>query len=416
VAAARAAIAEAVEAVYRLSADLMAPLRELGVEEGVARLVDLIIAQGVRSRASDIHIEPQGDRVRIRYRVDGVLHDATPLPQDLLNPLITRIKVLAGLNIVEKLQPQDGQMVFREGDQELDIRVSVMPTIKGEKAVLRLLARQRLLTLENLGMDPATLERYRACAARSFGMVTVVGPTGTGKTTTLYATIQELDAVERNIVTLEDPVEYVFPQITQIQVNPRAGITFASGLRAILRQDPDVIVVGEIRDGETARIAVQAALTGHLVLTSLHATDALRGIYRLLDIGVEPYLLASALSGVVAQRLARRVCAHCAAPTPLGAAERAFLELAGGHLEEQLAGRGCAYCAGTGYQGRVGIFSLLPVTEEIRRLIARAAPVTDLEPAARAAGYESLAEAGLRLVRSGITTVAELMRVIGAEN
>lgn len=413
--AARSAIAEALDVLYRLTADLAAPLREGGGDQGVARTVELIIAQGIRSRASDIHLEPQGDHLRVRYRVDGVLHDATPLPGEQHNPIMARIKVLAGLNIVEKLQAQDGQIALKAEGQELDIRVNIMPTIKGEKAVLRLLTRQRLFTLEGLGMSPELLERYRSLTSRPYGMVVVAGPTGAGKTTTLYATIQEMDSTERNIITLEDPVEYAFPRITQIQVNPRAGITFASGLRASLRQDPDVIVVGEIRDGETAQIAVQAALTGHLVMTSLHATDALRSVYRLLDIGVEPYLLASALSGVVAQRLCRRTCSHCAAPAPLSGPEAAFLELQGISLEGQMAGSGCAYCNWTGFSGRVGIYSVLRVSEEARRLIARAAPVTELEPAVRADGYKSLLDAGLGLVKAGTTTVSELMRVIGAE-
>lgn len=417
VAASRRAIAEALDALYRLQVDLAAAHGHGGSAGfDAAAAVNEMLSQGLRARASDIHLEPQGEHLLVRYRIDGVLHDGQPLPGALAARVISRIKVLAGLNIVEKLQPQDGQIQMRVEDRDLDIRVSTIPSVKGEKAVLRLLERQRVFTLEKLGFRPHHLAQYRSLLDRPFGLMVVAGPTGAGKTSTLYATLQEVDTTHRNVITLEDPVEYVFPRITQVAVNPRAGISFATGLRAILRQDPDVIVVGETRDAETARIAVQASLTGHLVLTSLHANEALGAVYRLLDIGVEPYLLASALSGVVAQRLVRQVCSRCGQWQPLADPEAAFLARMGlPPLPGQRRGGGCPFCGQTGYSGRTGVYSILRVDAPLRRLIARAAPVGELAAAARAAGYTGLLAAGLELVQEGATTVAELMRVIGAD-
>lgn len=382
----------------------------------VVQVVQMIITQGMRDRASDIHIEPSGERVRVRYRIDGALSDVLDLPGSIGPAIVSRIKILGGMNIVERRRPQDGQISLEVDGREVDIRVSSTAVVGGEKIVLRLLVKSRsLLRLEQLGMQPDTAARYSRLIHAPYGMVICAGPTGGGKTTTLYASLGELDTPERNIMTIEDPVEYTFDSINQIQINEQAGITFAGGLKSILRQDPDIILVGEIRDVDTARIAVQSALTGHLVLSSLHATEAVSALYRLVEMGIEPFLIASSISAVVAQRLVRRSCTHCLEPVTPSAEELAFLRAFGGSaepLEGFRQGAGCHFCAHTGYLERIGVYELLAVTDEVRELVVDRAPHDDLRKLACSQGMRTLQEQAVRLVRDGTTTAAEVMRSI----
>ncbi|OIQ10973.1 GspE/PulE family protein [Neomoorella thermoacetica] len=374
------------------------------------RLVNSFIQQAIQTRASDIHIEPQEGEVRVRLRVDGLLRELTRLPLGVLSSLISRIKIMAGMDIAEKRLPQDGRFQFTLGKRSVDLRVSSLPTVYGEKIVLRLLDQEAmLLPLDDLGFLPAIKERFESLIHSSYGMLLITGPTGSGKTTTLYATLNILSSPEKNIITIEDPVEYLLPGINQVRVNPKAGLTFASGLRSILRQDPDIIMVGEIRDRETADIAVRAATTGHLVLTTLHTNDAAGAVTRLLDMGVEGYLVNSSLIGVVAQRLVRRICPHCREmyePEP-GSPERAWLPGA----ERLWRGRGCENCHYTGYANRTAIQEVLVMNEELRRLVAAKAPATALKEAAVAGGMVPLIDDGLEKARQGITTVSEVLRV-----
>jgi len=378
----------------------------------VVRTVDLIVVQALKARASDIHIEPQEDRVRIRYRIDGVLHDTMSLPLDSLEPLLTRVKILADMDIAERRRAQDGQFSFHAEGREADIRAATFETVYGETIVLRILDKALpLFTLPELGLEPETLKRYQEMLGNPFGMILVAGPTGSGKTTTLYASINQLDRGERNIITIEDPIEYRFKDLKQTQVNPKAGITFASGLRALMRLDPDVILVGEIRDGETARMAVQAALTGHLVLSSIHANDAVGVLFRLIDLGIEPYLISSALIGVVSQRMIRRVDSNCREPYQPSDEERAAFEKEMGQERADFyRGAGCNFCAGTGYLTRSGVFEVLPLSEEIRRLLLKGGGVDDIRTQALTEGMVSLRRAGMMKVKEGATTLQEALR------
>ncbi|MFN2606535.1 MAG: GspE/PulE family protein [Acidimicrobiales bacterium] len=380
----------------------------------VVRVLNLLITQALRDRASDVHIEPQDGRIRVRYRIDGALHDVLALPDTIGPALTSRLKVMAGMNIVERRRPQDGQIATEVDGRALDIRVNTTPTIWGEKAVLRLLDRRRsLLQLSELGMPADTQQEYDRLVRAPFGMIICAGPTGSGKTTTLYATLAQINQSECNITTIEDPVEYVFPSINQIQINEQAGISFSDGLRAILRQDPDVILVGEIRDVETARLAVQSSLTGHLVLSSLHATDSASALHRFVDMGIESFLIASSVSGVVSQRLVRRICSSCRArykPTP---EELAFYENAGGPPKTEFwHGEGCNFCARTGYLERVGVYELLTLTEETKRLLVANASHDELRAAARANGMRSMLDEGIGLVANDLSTISEIMRSI----
>jgi type IV pilus assembly protein PilB len=386
----------------------------------VVQVVNLIITQARRDRASDIHIEPHAERIRVRYRIDGALHDMLDLPGSIGPALVSRLKILAGMNIVERRRPQDGQISMNVEDRPVDIRVSTTAVVGGEKVVLRLLDKSRpLFRLEQLGMRGDLTEQYRSLLRSPYGMVICAGPTGSGKTTTLYGSLTELNSPERNIMTIEDPVEYTFASINQIQINEAAGITFAGGLRSILRQDPDVILVGEIRDVETARIAVQSALTGHFVLSSLHATDATLALHRLLDMGIEHFLVASSVTAVLAQRLLRRICTRCKESYQPPAEELALLEL----FEEEppadgfVRGAGCNFCAHTGYLDRIGVYELMPVSDTLRGLILARAPHDEMRKAARAEGMRTLPAEAVRLVESGVTTLAEVLRsiyVVGA--
>jgi type IV pilus assembly protein PilB len=384
-------------------------------EAPVVQVVQMIITQGLRDRASDIHIEPTDDRVRIRYRIDGALHEVLSLPSSIGPAVVSRVKILAALNIVERRRPQDGQISMRVEDRDVDIRVSTTAVVGGEKVVMRLLDKSRpLYELPQLGMPADITQRWEALLRSPYGMVICAGPTGSGKTTTLYASLGELNNPERNIMTIEDPVEYTFPTINQIQINEAAGVTFANGLRSILRQDPDIILVGEVRDVDTARIAVQSALTGHFVLSSLHATDSIAALHRLLDMGIEAFLVASSVAAVVAQRLVRRTCTYCKEPYVPTAEEMAFLKAFDGVAPESgfTHGAGCNFCAQTGYLERIGVYELLPITDEVRELILDRGSHDDLRKLARAQGMRTLQEESLRLVASGTTTLTEVMRSI----
>jgi type IV pilus assembly protein PilB len=384
-------------------------------EAPVVRVVQLVITQALRDRASDVHIEPSDDRVRVRYRIDGALHDVLSLPGSIGPAVASRLKIMAGLNIVERRRPQDGQITLRVEDRDVDIRVSTTAVVGGEKVVLRLLDKSRpLYELSGLGMPDDVAERFRRLLRSPYGMVMCAGPTGSGKTTTLYASLGELNSPERNIMTIEDPVEYTFPTVNQIQIHEQAGVTFASGLRGILRQDPDVILVGEVRDVETARIAVQSALTGHFVLSSLHATDSISALFRLLDMGIEPFLVSSSVTAVVAQRLVRRTCTHCRAAYQPGPEELAYLDTFGGTppADGFTKGEGCNFCSHTGFLDRIGVYELLALTDELRAAVLNGASHDELRKLARLQGMDTLQEQSVRLVESGVTTLAEVMRSI----
>lgn len=381
----------------------------------VVQVVTMILTQAQRDRASDVHIEPMDALVRVRFRIDGVLHDVVTLPSSMGGAVTSRLKVLAGMNIVERRRAQDGQFTVTVEGREIDVRVASTGTVAGEKMVLRLLDKSiSSFRLSELGMTAETYQVYSSMVRSPFGMVICAGPTGSGKTTSLYATMAELNGTERNIMTIEDPVEYVVPSINQIQINEQAGINFAGGLRSILRQDPDIILVGEIRDGETARIAAQAALTGHFVLSSLHATDSTAALLRFLDLDIEPYIVASAVAGVLSQRLLRRICDQCRRPYAPTADELSYFLQAGGRAPEDgfSYGDGCTFCAGSGYQDRVGVYELLRMTPAMRALIGTASTYEAIRDLAAAEGTQSLRQEGVRLVEHGVTTIAEVIRGI----
>lgn len=385
---------------------------EVVTQNPVARVVELILSQAIRDRASDVHITPDDGILRVRYRTDGILHDALEAPLSVHAPLISRIKVLAGMNIAERRRPQDGQFVFEGERGEVDVRVATADTVRGEMAVLRVLDKAlSLLDLEDLGFLHEAMAAYERLYTLPFGMILVSGPTGAGKTTSLYSTINRLDRNEYNVMTIEDPIEYQFERISQFQVNRQAGITFATGLRAIMRMDPDVILVGEIRDRETAEIAVHAALTGHLVLSSIHANDAVGVLHRLVDLGVEPFLVVSALVGVLAQRLVRRVCDHCRILAEVSPDERLAFEAEMGSAPDRFyQGQGCNFCAETGYRGRTGVFEVLTASESIRRLLMRGASADEIKEQAIAEGMVTMRRDGMLKVQQGITTPREVMR------
>jgi len=379
----------------------------------VAQALTLLIDEAVKAGASDIHLQPQEDNLRVRYRIDGALHDVLSLPSATASLLISRIKILANMNIADHHRPQDGQFSIKtKGRRAIDIRVATIGNVYGEMATLRLLDKARaIMKLTDLGFLPESLVKYEEMLKVPHGMILVSGPTGAGKTTTLYASVNCLDHSTRNIITTEDPVEYRFKNINQIQVNPRAGITFASGLRSILRLDPDVVLVGEIRDAETASIAVQAALTGHLVLSSIHANDAVGVVLRLLDLGVEPFLVSSALIGVVAQRMVRRICPDCAQPVSAPLIEQmAYGKEIGDERAEFLYGSGCQSCAHTGYRGRTGIFEILHMSDQIRMMVLGGTTVVQLQTQAIKEGMTPLMKDGMLKVKADITTPAEVLR------
>jgi general secretion pathway protein E len=389
---------------------------ELTGEAPIIRLLNAILQQAVKERASDIHIEPYEKELDIRMRVDGILRRVLSPPKIIQDALISRLKIMATLDIAEKRLPQDGRIRLLIGGRDIDIRVSIIPTTYGERAVLRLLDRkQGLLGLWDVGLSRGDEQHLEDLLNRTNGIILVTGPTGSGKTTTLYGALNRIHTEEKNIITIEDPVEYQLKGIGQINVNPKIGLKFASGLRSILRQDPDVIMVGEIRDAETAEIAIQASLTGHLVLSTLHTNDAASAIVRLVDMGIEPFLVASSLIGVLAQRLVRTVCPRCREPYEPSDTEKSYL--AGLTLSGQAApfslyrGGGCDTCGGRGYLGRAGIFELLVIDDKVRQLIADKADAKYIKNAAASNGMKTLRQDGFEKTLSGLTTIEEVLRV-----
>jgi len=387
-------------------------LRDMASEAPVIRLVNQMLSRAVEQRASDIHVEPFEDELRVRYRIDGVLHDVDAPSKSLSAAIISRIKLMAKLNIAERRLPQDGRIKIRLVGREIDLRVSSLPTLYGESVVLRILDRSSIsVDLETLGMEDDTLAQFTHMIEQPHGLLLVTGPTGSGKTTTLYGALDKINSPELKIITIEDPVEYQLRGVNQIHVRSQIGLTFASGLRSIVRQDPDVIMIGEIRDPETAEIAIQAALTGHLVLATLHTNDAPGAVSRLLDMGVEDYLLASSLLGVLAQRLVRQLCAHCktpAVPQPELLSTGDGRPDARGQVFESV---GCPHCAGTGFRGRSGIYELFGVDDDVRKLIISRASSDRIKAAAVEKGMRTLREDGWMKVRHGVTSVAEVLRV-----
>src|SRR5438128_5371852 len=391
-------------------------LRDLASEAPVIRLVNLLINRAVEQRSSDIHIEPFENELKVRYRIDGVLHDVETPARRLQAAIVSRIKIMAKLNIAERRLPQDGRIKLRLLGKEIDLRVSTLPTLYGESVVLRILDRSSIIVnLDSLGFPEETLSQFSRLITKPYGMVLVTGPTGSGKTTTLYGALDKINSPDKKIITIEDPVEYQLLGVNQIHVKPQIGLTFANGLRSIVRQDPDVIMVGEIRDFETAEIAIQAALTGHLVFSTLHTNDAAGAVSRLLEMGVEDYLLASSLLGVLAQRLVRTVCQKCREPAEMAA--EVMREITGGNGDavQVVTGRGCAERGQTRFRGRQAIFELLLLNDRVRQLILKRASADAIKDAAVELGMTTLRDDGWRKVRAGITTVSEGARVTQEE-
>ena len=434
VVATRASIEAAIDKYHRLDTDAenitaeassaveveedLSAIREVVEDAPIVKLVNVVITQAVADRASDIHVEPTEHDVRIRYRIDGVLHEVMRAPKNIQAGIISRLKIMADINIAERRIPQDGRVTATVSGREVDLRVATLPTVWGEKIVMRILDKSTaLLQLTDLGFLPENMRRYAQSYMRPYGTILVTGPTGSGKSTTLYATLNIVNDESKNVITVEDPVEYRVPNISQIQVNAKAGLTFAAALRSILRSDPDIILVGEVRDTETANIAVQAALTGHLVLTTLHTNDAASSPTRLIEMGVEPFLVGSALDCIVAQRLARRLCDKCKERYQ---PSRSELDAMGWDLEFHESDEppflyrsaGCSKCSRTGYFGRFAIHEVLPVTEEIERIIVERGHTDDLRKVAIAEGMLTLRQSGLRSVRAGTTSMEEILRII----
>jgi type IV pilus assembly protein PilB len=408
------AVQEAVEEEEDSAAEVV-DLRESAEDAPVIKLVHSIIAQAVELGASDIHFEPEGSDMRVRFRVDGVLGSSTTVPRRMVLGVVSRIKIMADLDISERRVPQDGRVGLTIEGRHVDVRVVTLPSVHGESAVLRILDKEAvIMDLDGLGMQDHERERYEHSFKKSYGAVLATGPTGSGKSTTLYAALNQLNTPEKNIITIEDPVEYQVDGITQVQVNPRAGLGFATGLRSMMRADPDIIMVGEIRDAETATIAVESALTGHLVLSTLHTNDAPTAITRLVEMGIEPFLVASAIDCVVAQRLARTLCPTCKRRTLIPAN---VLEDAGFHAAFDLEAyepAGCGRCANTGYKGRIGLYEVMVLTEEIRKLVLERAPANAIAAKALEAGMRRLRDDGLEKVKQGRTSIAEVVRVTGS--
>jgi len=380
----------------------------------VIKLVNMVIEDAVKRRASDIHVEPLENKFRIRYRIDGVLHEMPCPPKRLQGSIISRLKIMAGMDIAERRLPQDGRIKVKLGNKELDLRVSTLPAIHGESVVMRILDKSTFLVgMEDMGFLPDNRREFDRLINLPNGMILVTGPTGSGKTTTLYATLSHINQKERKVITIEDPVEYQLDGINQVQVKPQINLTFANGLRSMLRQAPDIIMVGEIRDLETAEIAVQSALTGHLIFSTLHTNDASGAIIRLVDMGVKPYLVASTVQGVLAQRLVRTICPTCRVSYYPSEEEAAVLSLTQVQSKEVelFKGKGCADCNNTGYKGRMGIFELLVMNDKIRELVIENAPSTQICANARESGMRTLKEDGIEKIKSGFTTIEEVLRV-----
>jgi type IV pilus assembly protein PilB len=427
-------INETIEKFFRVDADVDAVVQAASEESGddtdltsvtelvedapIVKFVNMLVTQAAGDRASDIHVEPAEHDLRIRFRIDGVLHEVMRSPRSIQAGVISRLKVMADINIAERRIPQDGRISMKVGGRGIDLRVATLPTVYGEKVVMRILDKgQAVLRLEELGFLPETEERFETAYRRPYGAILVTGPTGSGKSTTLYATLNTLNQPDRNIITVEDPVEYRLPGINQVQINPKAGLTFASALRSILRSDPDIVLVGEIRDRETAVIGIEAALTGHLVLSTLHTNDAASTPLRLVEMGVEPFLVTSALDCVVAQRLARRLCDKCKDPYQPTEME---LSEAGWPMEDLHSGEwptlyravGCAACGRTGYKGRFALHEVMLISEEIERLIIERRSTEDIQKTAEMQGMLTLKRDGLRKVGKGLTALEEIFRVV----
>ncbi|HZR14149.1 MAG TPA: ATPase, T2SS/T4P/T4SS family [Acidimicrobiia bacterium] len=396
--------------------DDIAKVREVVEDAPIVKFVNLLITQAVADRASDIHVEPTERDLRIRFRIDGVLHEVMQSPKSIQNGVISRLKVMADINIAERRVPQDGRMSLNVSGNPIDVRIATLPTVYGEKVVMRILDKGRgLLSLEDLGFLPEVLARYEGAYRKPYGTILVTGPTGSGKSTTLYATLNVLNEPHRNVITVEDPVEYRLAGINQMQINPKAGLTFAGALRSILRSDPDVVLVGEIRDRETATIAVEASLTGHLVLSTLHTNDAASTPMRLVEMGVEPFLVVSALDCVLAQRLARRLCDHCKEayqPTEAELVEAGWPMDSLDEWPTLYQATGCTACGRTGYRGRFAIHEVMVMSEEIERLVIERRSTEDLKKVSVMQGMLTLREDGLRKVAAGHTSLEEIFRVV----
>ena len=406
------AVSEAVEEDDAEDEPAFTEVRESADDAPTIKLVNSILAEAVETRASDVHFESDGGDMRVRFRIDGVLSERASIPKKMVAGVVSRIKVMANLDIAERRVPQDGRVTLRVESHPVDIRVVTMPSVTGEGVVMRLLDKSvALIGIEALGMRTEARERFETSFNRAYGAVLVTGPTGSGKTTTLYAAVNALNSIDRNILTIEDPVEYQVPGVNQLQVSPKAGLSFPVGLRSMLRADPDVIMVGEIRDGETARIAVESALTGHLVLTTLHTNDAPSSLTRLTEMGIEPFLTASAVDCVVAQRLARTLCNNCKEPTVLSVEELAAAGFRSGFELEAYKPMGCSRCSHTGYKGRVGLYEVMTLSEEIRTLTIERASADAIREVASREGMHSLRDDGLAKVGAGITSLEELSRV-----
>ena len=393
-------------------------LEAISREAPIIQLVNILIVQGVKDRASDIHIEPNEKGLLIRFRVDGMLHDIRTLPNTIKSAVVSRIKILAKMDIAERRLPQDGRFQVKFGTREVDLRVSTIPTVLGEKVVLRLLDKSKgLIKLDHLGFIPEQLEEFESIISKSYGIILLTGPTGSGKTTTLYAALNEVNSKDKNIITVEDPVEYKLARINQIQIKPKINLTFANTLRSILRQDPDIIMVGEIRDTETAQIAVQAALTGHLVFSTLHTNDAVSALTRLIDMDVETFLISSSVIGVIAQRLVRVICEKCKEEYTPGKNVLSGLNIKDDSKNDGkiklYRGTGCSFCKNTGYYGRTSIYELIVLDEEIRALIISKASSNVIKDAAIKKGMKTLKDSGLEKAMQGITTIEEVLRVAG---
>ena len=432
VAVTRAQLDETIDRFHRLDAEVdevaqiaadelaededIASVREVVEDAPIVKFVNLLVAQAVADRASDIHVEPTEHELRIRFRVDGVLHEVMHSPKSIQAGVISRLKVMAEINIAERRIPQDGRISLSVGGKQVDLRVATLPTVYGEKVVMRILDKTNArLALSDLGFLPGSLARYEACFRKPYGTILATGPTGSGKSTTLYATLNVLNQPDRNVITVEDPVEYRLPGINQVQVNPKAGLTFASALRSILRSDPDIVLVGEIRDRETAVIAVEASLTGHLVLSTLHTNDAASTPMRLIEMGVEPFMVTSALDCVLAQRLARRLCDRCKEPYSPNEAEMTeagWLGEISNEIPTLYRTVGCSACGRTGYRGRLALHEVMVMSEEINRLVVQRASTEDIKKTARAQGMLTLREDGLHKVAQGDTTLEEIFRVV----
>ena len=406
--------AAAGSSVARPPTPVQPPRSDASGDEPIIRLVDSMLSEAVRMRASDVHIEPADRQLRVRYRIDGVLHDVNSPPKALLGPIVSRVKIMGGLNIAEKRLPQDGRLQLSVENRPLDVRISTLPAMHGESIVMRLLDRsQPIRGLAEMGMLEVDRSVWDGLIHRPHGMVLVTGPTGSGKTTTLYGALATLNQPDRKLITVEDPVEYQLAGVNQVAVKSGIGLTFAAGLRSMLRQAPDVIMVGEIRDQETAQVAIQAALTGHLVLSTLHTNDAPSAITRLIDMGIAPFLAASTVQGVLAQRLVRRICPECRITDNATAEERAFLGPP--EVSQVIRSNGCDKCHGSGFFGRVGIFELLTISDPLRKLIVKKASASAIRAQAVKEGMRGLRDDGCAKIREGLTTLPEVLRVITEE-